>query len=98
MTVSVLELVAPAAIATVIAVVGWLLQRSIAQIDAKLTTTASTVEVMNLKMATNDKLIEYQESRIKELEHHKEVLHEKVGAFDKHIAVLVALGKIPRVD
>ncbi|WP_126691957.1 hypothetical protein [Hymenobacter gummosus] len=84
-----------------IGVVGYLLNRSISQIDAKLSSTATSVDTMRADMNTMKldmngyaKLSEYQEKRLVMLETQNASLHRSVGSFDKFIAVQVALGKV----
>lgn len=88
------ELVAPASVAASIAVVGYLLSRSIREIDQKLDRNTLAVDELKLQVHGYELLAKAQDKRIDHLEHENRVLRNASAATDRQIAVMVALHKL----
>lgn len=70
-----------------IAVVGWLLNRTISAFDSSVKKMEETITAISKEQTASTKLLEYMEKRIVTLEHKKEVLEKSFAEMDKLIAV-----------
>lgn len=94
------NVVVGAAIAAVVAVVGWLLNRTIQGFDTATKDTKEAVRAltelvteMRLERKDDRVLTNYLKERQDKLEHENEVLRSSISAFDRHIAVQAELRK-----
>jgi hypothetical protein len=76
-------------ITVAIAVVGWLLNRTISAFDSSVKKMEETITAISKEQTASTKLLEYMEKRIQTLEHKKEVLEKSFAEMDKLIAVQI---------
>ncbi len=92
-------------VASVTTIVGYLLSRSIGEMDKKIDTTAADVKLttsavgkMQNEMTGYSLLATYLKEEVMDLKHQNGILHSAVGAMDKLIAVQIAAGKLTKID
>ncbi|MBG8552365.1 hypothetical protein [Hymenobacter guriensis] len=89
-----------AGLAAVVAVVGWLINRTITGFDTATKETKEAVHAltllvteMRLERKDDRVLTNYLKERQDKLEHENEVLRGSVAAFDRHLAIQLELKK-----
>ncbi|MGI4872456.1 MAG: hypothetical protein ACRYFX_14915 [Janthinobacterium lividum] len=81
-----------AGLGIIVAIVGWLLNRTIAAFDASVKKTEEAVQVLtklftdlHLEVKNGNQLVKYLENRVDTLEHKKETLEKSFAEMDKII-------------